>query len=751
MGSGIAAQVANAGVPVLLLDMTAEMAAAAKESLFTRKPAPLMSDTAGALIATGSFDEDLQEIADCDWIVEVIVERLEPKQQLFQRVQAARKPGSVITSNTSGLLISEITGTLPAEFAEDFLITHFFNPPRYMPLVELVAGEVTCPAAYDRVKQFCQIKLGKVVVDAKDTPCFIGNRIGVFALIAGIQAAVDLGITIEEADAAAGRPMGWPSTGLFGLLDLVGFDVVADICKNMKGQLAEDDLARPFLDLPEVATWMLDQGMVGRKAGKGFYRQSGSGPERVKESLDLVSREYRPWVVSELESARARNVEQLVECDDIGGRFAWELLASATGYAATVLGEIADDVMAVDSAMREGFSWKFGPFELLDQIGLARVVERFDQDGRQVPEFFTRVLEQGEGCFYRSGTSGVEYFGLDGQYHAADEAPDTWQVATLRGRSKPLYENPAASLWDAGDGIALLELHSKMNAVDDQTVAAMVEARSLVEGEYRGLVLGTDGPNISVGANLQTMLDAALRQDWDFLRNFIGSFQQALMALKTAPVPVVVAARGLALGGGCELVLHGNAVQAHAELAAGLVELKVGLIPAGGGTKEMVLRHTVGQSGDDIENGLRQAFDLIVSGRVSASAAQAREMGILSPEDGITMHRLRLLADAKAKAIAMSDNYQPLLPASRDLPGRNLRVKLEDEIAARLDSQKISPHDAVVGRQLAVIISGGDNAGQVSEQQLLDLELDVFLKLLGEKASQERMEHMLKTGKPLKN
>ena len=752
MGSGIAAQVANAGIPVLLLDMTRETSASARDALYSRKPAPFMSAAAGELVTTGSFDEDLALIGDCDWIVEVIVERLEPKQQLFQRVQAVRKPGSVVTSNTSGLLISEIIEAMPAGFAEDFLITHFFNPPRYMPLVELVAGESTQPSAYDRVKEFCEVALGKVVVDAKDTPCFIGNRVGVYTLIAGLRATVDMGISIEEADAAAGRPMGWPGTGLFGLLDLVGFDVVADICENMKSQLSAEDAARPFLDLPAVAQWMLAEGMVGRKAGKGFYRQSGSGPDKIRESIDLASREYRPWQGSELASARCRSVAELVDCDDLGGRFAWELLANSLGYAATVAGEIADDVMAIDSAMREGFSWKFGPFELLDQIGVAKLVERFEAEGRVVPPLLQQVLAQGDGRFYRDGSQGAEYFGLDGVYHKVEEVADAWQVATISRRSRPLYENPSASIWDAGEGIALLDLHSKMNAVDDQTVAAMVEARSLVEGDYRGLVIGTDGPNISVGANLQTMLDAAQRKDWDFLTQFIGGFQQALLALKLAPVPVVVAARGLALGGGCELVLHGNAVQAHAELSAGLVELKVGLIPAGGGTKEMVLRHTAGRQGDDIAVGVRQAFELIASAQVSASAAQAREMGVIAETDGITMHRMRLLADARARAVAMSDNYQPMQPSTRDLPGKALLGQIEDEIGQRLATQKISPHDAVVARQLARIVTGGDIApGPVSEQQLFDLELEVFLRLLGESSSLARMEHMLKTGKPLRN
>ena len=752
MGSGIAAQIANAGVPVLLLDMSRAISASAKESLYSRRPAPLMSVAAGELITTGSFDDDLAKVADCDWIVEVIVERLEPKQQLFNRIQAVRKQGSVVTSNTSGLLIKEIIADLPAEFAEDFLITHFFNPPRYMQLIELVSGESTASTAHQRIHQFCTEKLGKVVVEAKDTPCFIGNRIGVFSFIAGLRAAVDLGISIEEADAAAGRPMGWPSTGLFGLLDLVGFDVVADICENMKGQLEADDPAMPFLDLPEVCTWMLSEGMVGRKAGKGYYRQTGSGAEKVKESLDLASREYGPWQGSRLDSARCRNVADLVACDDVGGRFAWELLASTLTYAATMTADIADDLLAIDSAMREGFSWKFGPFELLDQLGVANVIVRFEREQRPVPALLRAVVESGDGRFYRLGEQGDEFFALDGTYQPIPESAGAWQVASLHNRAQPLYQNKSASVWDAGDGIALLELHSKMNAVDELTVAAMIEARELLEGGYRGLVVGTDGPHISVGANLQTMLDAAKDKNWGFLNQFIGSFQQALMGLKLAPAPVVVAARGLALGGGCEIVLHGNAVQAHAELNAGLVELKVGLIPAGGGTKEILLRHTAGKQGEELVSGIRSAFDLIASGQVSASAAQAREFGILSATDGISMHRMRLLADAKQKALLMSDNYLPLSAAVRQLPGKAMVAGLSAEIESRIESGVMTQHDGVIARQMSLVLSGGDGEpGAVSEQQLLDLELEVFLRLLAEPASQARMEHMLKTGKPLRN
>ena len=752
MGSGIAAQIANAGVPVILLDMSRAISAGAKESLYTRRPAPLMSAAAGDLITTGSFDDDLDQVASCDWIVEVIVERLEPKQQLFKRIQAVRKPGSVVTSNTSGLLIKEIVAELPAEFAEDFLITHFFNPPRYMQLIELVSGEATASAAHQRIDQFCTEKLGKVVVEAKDTPCFIGNRIGVFSFVAGLRAAVDLGLSIEQADAAAGRPMGWPSTGLFGLLDLVGFDVVADICENMKGQLQGDDPAMSFLDLPEVCTWMLSAGMVGRKAGKGFYRQTGSGADKVKESLDLGSREYRPWQHSELDSARCRNVADLVACDDLGGQFAWEMLASTLSYAAEMTAEIADDVLAVDSAMREGFSWKFGPFELLDQLGVANVIARFEREQRPVPALLRDVVEKGDGCFYRKSEQSNEYFALDLSYQPVPETAGAWQVAALRNRAQPLYQNASASVWDAGDGIALLELHSKMNAVDELTVAAMIEARELLEGGYRGLVVGTDGPHISVGANLQTMLDAAKEKNWDFLNQFIGSFQQALMGLKLAPAPVVVAARGLALGGGCEIVLHGNAVQAHAELNAGLVELKVGLIPAGGGTKEMLLRHTAGKQGDELVAGIRSAFDLIASGQVSASAAQAQEFGILSASDSISMHRMRLLADAKQKALEMGENYLPLTAAVRQLPGREMLSLLEAEIDSRLESGAMTTHDGVVARQLSLVLSGGNGEpAAVTEQQLLDLELEVFLQLLGESASLDRMQHMLKTGKPLRN
>ncbi len=739
MGAGIAAQVANAGLPVLLLDLTRDIAEKGKQGLLERKPAPLMSPAALDLIRTGGFDDDLSRLVEADWIVEVVVERLPVKQAVFERVEHARRPGSIVSSNTSGIRLSEITAGLPASFAADFLITHLFNPPRYMGLLELVAGPSTRPQVLETLREFCAVRLGKEVVEARDTPSFIGNRIGVVAMLAGVQAALELGLTVEQADAIAGKPIGWPGTGVFGLIDLVGLDVLADVARNMQGQLPASDSAQALLELPPLLSTMLERGWIGRKAGGGFYRLTA---DRQREALDLSTLDYRPQQKADLPGAKARTPAELLAGSDLGAQFAWRLLGYSLSYTAAVAPEIASDLVGIDTAMREGYSWRWGPFELLDQIGPARVVERIKADGLPIPALLQTALTRGDGRFYREAVDGPQYLDFQGDYRPLPRPAGTLAVADLRRGGKPVLGNDSASLWDMGDGVGLLEFHTKMNALDEHTVELMLLTLDRVGRDFQALVIGNDAAHFCAGANLQRMLDAARSGDWAFLNGFIQSLQEALMGFKYAPFPVVGAPRGLALGGGCEVVLHCNALQAHAELNAGLVELRVGLLPAGGGTKEMTLRY------QDV--GVERGFDLILGSVVSQSAANARDMRLLTDGCAITMHRKRVLADAKTLARRMVGAYSPARPVVVNLPGLAGRAALEARVAAQVKAGKMTIHDAVVADHVAAVMTGGEG-GEVTEHELLRLEREHFLELLRLPLSQARMEHMLATGKPLRN
>ena len=741
MGSGIAAQIANSGVPVRLFDVDQDTAETALHALHSRKPAPLMSGSVAGLIEPAGFDQ-LSLISDCDWIVEAIVEKLEPKQTLYHRLVQHRRADAVLTSNTSGILLRDLSAGLPEDLASNMLITHFFNPPRYMGLVELVSSSATRPQAVERVRAFCSERLGKVVVDAKDTPCFIANRIGVFNLVAGLHCALETGLTVEEVDAVASRPLGFPGTGLFGLLDLVGFDVVELVCENLRQQLPQDDPARPYLDLPPVGRHMLEQELVGRKAGAGFYRFKPDS--REQEVMDLHTLTYRDRRPCELASSRARDPAELLAAQDRGAEFAWKLVSRVLCYAAEVAGDIADDIGAVDAAMREGFSWRWGPFELLDQIGPAAVQQRLIDEGRPVPALLAAVAREG-GTFYRSQGTRQQFWQFSGGYGDLPAVDSAWTIAQLVAGRQPLTGNEAATLWDIGDGVALLELHSKMNAIDQNSVAALYDAAQRAGRDFQALLIGTDGKHFCVGANLQVMLDAAREERWQFLDEFIGGLQQALMALKLAPCPVVMATQGYALGGGCELALHGDRIQAHGEFNIGLVEVRVGLIPAGGGCKEMLLR----QRG---RGGLEAAFDLIVQGVTSNSALHARELGILRAADGISMNRRRVLADAHAVARALVPGYTPPKP-DQVMAQPAVAEKLRAGLASLVDTGDAAPHDAQVAQRLAWVLTGGDarEGTTLSEFDLLDLERAAFLELLALENSQARMEHMLTTGKPLRN
>jgi 3-hydroxyacyl-CoA dehydrogenase len=760
MGSGIAAQIANAGVPVILLDIVPKGAAnrnaiaeGAVAKLLKSDPAAFMHPRNARLVTTGNLEDDLALLKDCDWIVEAVLEDPAVKRALYQKLDAVRKPGAIVSSNTSTIPLALLVKDMPASFQGDFLITHFFNPPRYMRLLELVVGPATRQDAAKDIAGFCDVALGKGVVRCKDRPGFIANRIGGLWIQAAINAALDLGLTVEEADAIMGRPFGMPKTGIFALLDLVGIDLMPHVAASMKQTLPQDDPYIRMLRFPPLFQTMIDTGYTGRKGKGGFYRLNREGGGRVKESIDLKTGTYHPSVEARLDSlaASGRDPGALLRHPDRGGEFARRVLFQTLSYAALLVPEIADDIVAVDEAMRLGYAWKLGPFELIDQIGVDTLIGALKQAKMPVP----KLLETAAGkSFYRTQEGKLEYLAVAGSYAPVEHAPGVLLLADIKRRSKPLAKNGSASVWDIGDGVLCLEFHSKMNALDGDSVAMIGQALALTGAKHKALVIYNEGSNFSVGANIGLALYVANVALWPLLEETIAGGQKTYKAVKYAPFPVVGAPSGMALGGGCEILLHCAAVQAHAETYTGLVETGVGLVPGWGGCKETITRHMLNEKrpGGPMP-ALSQAFEQIAMAKISKSAEEARDLFYLRPSDGVTMNRDRLLADAKAKALALAKEYRPPTSQPLHLPGPTGRAALGLAVGELQHQGKATPHDGVVTAKLAEILSGGatDMLDEVGEDQLYTLERAAFLALLREPATLARMEHMLETGKPLRN
>ncbi|WP_119301522.1 3-hydroxyacyl-CoA dehydrogenase/enoyl-CoA hydratase family protein [Dongia deserti] len=762
MGSGIAAQIANAGVPVLLLDIVPKDAAdssviakASIDKLLKADPAPLMSKSAAKLIAPGNIEDDLEQLADIDWIVEAIIERVDLKQDLYRKLEGKRKKGSIVSSNTSTIPLAQLIVGLPDSFAQDFCITHFFNPPRYMRLLEVVGGSKTRPEAIQQITEFGDIMLGKTIVHAKDTPGFVANRIGVYWMQAAVTAALDLGLTVEEADAIMGRPIGAPKTGIFGLLDLVGLDLMPHVDLSMAASLKADD---PYVKLRRdwpLLTKMIAEGYTGRKGKGGFYRLNTDGGGRVKESIDLKTGAYATSREARLDSADAAKggLKVLVSHQDRGGQYAWSVLSRLLTYAASLVPEIADNIVEVDQAMKTGFNFKRGPFEMIDQMGAAWFVERLRSEKIDVPAFLDSAAKAGG--FYKVEGGKLNYLGTDGAYHPVERADGVLLLSDIKLISKPILKNISASLWDIGDGVACLEFHSKMNALDSDSLGLMKQALDHVGKKMKALVIHNEAENFSVGANVGLALFAANVGLWPMIDDLIGQGQAVMKAMKYAPFPVVAAPSGMALGGGCETVLHASAVQAHAETYIGLVEVGVGVIPGWGGCKEMLIR---AQPGPKDPKGpmppVAVAFETISLAKVAKSAAEAKELKFLRTSDGITMNRDRLLADAKARALKMlADGYQPPKPAELRLPGPTGKTGLNLVVHGFALQGKALAHDVTVSDALAEVLSGGkaDHTEIMTEDQVMKLERAAFMKLVKTEPTLARMEHMLTTGKPLRN
>jgi 3-hydroxyacyl-CoA dehydrogenase len=754
MGAGIAAQVANAGVPVVLLDIVPGGAANAVERMLRADPAPFMQRAAARLVTPGDLGTDLRLLADCDWICEAIVERPDAKRELYAQLEGVRKPGSIVSSNTSTIPLAALTEGLGEGFARDFLITHFFNPPRYMRLLEVVRGPATRAEAVAAIADFGDRALGKTVIPCKDRPGFIANRIGGLWMQSAINNAFDLGLTVEEADAVMGRPIGVPKTGVFGLLDLVGIDLMPHVAASMKASLpADDPYVRGLREHPLIAR-MIAEGFTGRKGKGGFYtRAKGPAGESLKRSLDLTTGEYRESEQAQLESLSLRDLTALVEHPDRGGRYARVVLLDTLSYAASLVPEVADSVADVDAAMRLGYAWRWGPFELIDKLGAAWLARALEAEGRPVPPLLRQV---GEGSFYRVTDGTLEYFGTDGAYHAVERPEGVLLLSDVKRRTKPLAKNASASLWDIGDGVACLEFHSKMNALDPLTLEMLGKAIPMgKKGAFRALILHNEGEQFSVGANIGLALFAANIAAWGEIESMVENGQKTMLALRNAPFPVVGAPSGMALGGGCEILLHCDAVQAHAETYMGLVEAGVGLIPGWGGCTAMLRRWAENpRAPKGPMPPVAKAFEMISTAQVAKSAFEAKEMLLLRPTDGITFNRDRLLADAKARALSLAEGYAPPeAPKPLRLPGATGRAALRMAVGQQVALGRATPHDVTVCEHLAETLTGGrkDHTEETTEAELHALERKGFMALLKTAPTLARVEHMLETGRPLRN
>jgi 3-hydroxyacyl-CoA dehydrogenase len=741
MGAQIAAHLANAGLPVLLLDVSPEAAREGLKRARALKPDPFFTRDAATLIATGGFEQDLKRISESDWIIEAVVEQLDAKQHLFEQVEQFRTPGSIVSSNTSGIPIAALAQGRSTDFRKHFVGTHFFNPPRYLRLLELIPSLDTDPSVIHAVSWFADHRLGKGVVVAKDTPNFIANHIGVFGVIQVLRALETGEYTIEEIDAITGPVLGRPRSATFRTLDIAGIDILGHVARNSISRATSDETRRAFA-VPPLVDALIERGWIGEKAGQGFYKRAGS--EIL--TLDPATLSYRPRqsprlpsleAVSGIENA-AERVKTLFLGRDKVGAFLRATLGPTLVYTAQVTPTIANSIDDVDRAMRWGFGWDLGPFELWDAIGITTVL-----DATQTPAIPPIVAAGLKSTEHRLRTTALPPAG-----------PDLQILKSAKDQQKLLQRNPGASLVDLGDGVLAVEFHSKMNAIGGDTVQMIHAGLKEAAKNFSAMVIGTDAVDFSAGANLMLVLLEAQEGNWDEIDLMVRTFQQANLALKYSEFPVVVAPAGLTLGGGCEIVMHSDRAQAAAEAYIGLVEVGVGLIPGGGGTKEMLVRTMRGAPKGDVMPFVQRAFETIAFATVSTSAAHAKALLYLHEYDEITMNRERLMADAKAVALdRVRAGYQRPQPEPIPVGGERVEAALKLGVHLAWRAGRISDHDALIGRTLAHVLAGGTlpSAATVTETQLLDLEREAFLKLCGEQKTLERIQYTLKTGKPLRN
>ncbi len=796
MGHGIAAHLAGAGIPSLLLDIVPpkftdddkkagltekdprfrnKFALAGIESIKKSKPSVIYSQRDLKLITPGNFEDDWDKLKDCDWIVEVVLERLDVKQQVFARVEQVMKDDTIVTSNTSGLPLKAMAEGRGEKFRKNFILTHFFNPVRYLKLVEVVSSQETNPEVLKTMVHFLEDVLGKGVVYAKDTPNFIANRIGTYAFMAGLKKVIDGKYTIEEADKILGPALGKPKSAMFRTADLVGIDTLAHVVKNTYDNCPQDE-ARNIFVMPDVVNKMIANKWLGDKTKQGFYKKTKNA-EGKKEvlSIDLNTCEYRGKQsvkfeslgdVKDIENVGER-IKTFVNLQDRAAELAWEVTRDTLLYTAHRIPEIADDIVNIDNAMRWGFNWDIGPFEAIDALGVKETVERIQKDGFEVPALFKQVLEKGEGKFYKNEKGKTFYFDIPSStYKAVPQRASVIILKSLQDQSKTIDSNDSASLIDLGDGVICLEFHSKMNAIDADIGAMGQKGLELIkQNGYHGMVIANEGQNFSVGANLMLLWLESQQGNWDNINKMSKDFQDLCMAFKYSPKPVVAAPFGMTLGGGCEVTMGADAVRAYAETYIGLVEVGAGLIPAGGGCKNMLINAEAAlrRKGQKVwasqgDGGpfpkVQRAFEKIGFAKVATSAKEGIEFDYLKPTDKITLNKESLVYDAKQDVIEMAKTYvQPTPREDILLPGVGGKMAMLSAIKGFVAQGMISEHDAFIAGELAHVLCGGDIPTQrlVNEQYILDLEREAFLKLCGTEKSQARMQSLLMTGKPLRN
>jgi 3-hydroxyacyl-CoA dehydrogenase len=786
MGATIAAHLANVGIPSIMLDIVPNkltpdeekkgqnlqhpavrnrFAATGKQNLLRARPAALAVPELASLIEVGNFEDHLSFLAEVNWIIEVVVENLKIKQDLFKKVAAVRQPGTIVSSNTSGIPIKDMCAGMDLEFKQHFLGTHFFNPPRYMKLLEIIPLPETSPEVVNFMADFGERVLGKGIVYAKDTPNFIANRVGIFGMLHLVKTMVQDGYSIEEVDAITGPAMGRPKSASFRTTDLVGLDTFAHVAKNLYENAPTDEMRETFRT-PDFIQKMIEKNWLGDKTGQGFYKRVKSAEGKETLALDYKTLEYHPSQkvkYPSLDATKAapgagNKIKALVYAEDRAGQFAWKVVSESLLYAARRIPEIADDVYNVDNAMKWGFNWELGPFETWDAIGVEESVARMKKEGKALPPLVQTLLAKKKKTFYVRKNGRVSFFDLNtGRYKKVAETPAIILLPSLKERQKVVKSNAGASLIDMGDGVACLEFHTFMNAIGQEIIEMIHESLKIVERDFVGMVIGNHAERFSVGANLLMLVGEIVKSNWAGIEGAVKALQDAMMAMKYFEKPIVAAPHGMALGGGCEVCLSSHRIVAALETYMGQVEIGVGLLPGAAGNKEVYIRCIEGIPDGvtpDLLPFLRKAFENIAMAKVSTSGEEARKLGFLRPTDRVSANADHLLFDAKQMVLAMvQEGFKPPRPKLIPVAGDGGRAAIKYMANTMRQGGYISEYDEFIAGKLAYILTGGDvlSGALVTEQQMLDIEREAFVSLCGEKKTQDRISHMLKTNKPLRN